>query len=175
MPGGSRTFRQLSLMILPGCSRISETGAAHAVCRPLLHDIGWGIPGGPHNEIGMEFVLGDRSLPFSPRERIFVALAVRYHRGALPRKCHPFYGVLSIRDRRIVRLISGIFRVASGLDRSHAGVVRAVGTTCTEKTLTVFRTGTGRGSPERRAAGKKSDMLKKLYATDVLICWRTVK
>lgn len=123
----------------------------------------------------MEFVLGDRSLPFSPQERIFVALAVRYHRGALPRRRHLFYGALSKRDRRIVRLISGILRVADGLDRSHAGVVRSVRVTSTKKTLTVFCTGTGGGSSERRTAGKKSDMLKKLYATDVLICWKTVK
>ncbi|MDR0980454.1 MAG: HD domain-containing protein [Methanocalculaceae archaeon] len=50
----------------------------------LLHDIGWSISNVSHHKTGMAFIAGDRTLPFSLRERTLVALAVRYHRGRCP-------------------------------------------------------------------------------------------
>lgn len=62
----------------------------------LLHDIGWSVAASPHHKTGMTFIAEDRTLPFSPRERILAALAVRYHRGLLPKKRHQLYCTLSL-------------------------------------------------------------------------------
>lgn len=121
----------------------------------LLHDIGWSVAASPHHKTGMTFIAEDRTLPFSPRERILAALAVRYHRGLLPKKRHQLYCTLSLslslsqRDRRIVCLIAGIIRVADGLDRSHCGVVRSVHTELSAGRLCFSCTGSDRGFHER--------------------------
>jgi exopolyphosphatase/guanosine-5'-triphosphate,3'-diphosphate pyrophosphatase len=85
----------------------------------------------------MRFILEDRALPFSPRERIFAALAVQYHRGPIPKNEHPLYCTLSRQDRQTVRLIAGILRIADGLDLSHTGIVRSV-ETCLSNDILVF-------------------------------------
>ncbi|MDV0444252.1 hypothetical protein McpCs1_16540 [Methanocorpusculaceae archaeon Cs1] len=141
----------------------------------LLHDVGWGITGGTHNKTGMEFVLHDRTLPFTPRERILISLIVRYHRGALPKRRHFLYGDLSRRDRKLVDLISGIIRVADGLDRSHMSIVRSVSVELSNNTILITCEGAGRGSPEQRTALKKADMLMKVFSSGIRIRWKTVK
>ncbi|MDV0442377.1 HD domain-containing protein [Methanorbis furvi] len=141
----------------------------------LLHDVGWGITGDTHNKTGMMFVLHDQTMPFTPRERILVALAVRYHRGALPKKRHFLYGDLSRRDKKIVDLLSGILRVADGLDRSHGSVVRSVSAQILQNTVVISCEGLGRGSPEQRTALKKADLLMKVFSSGIRIRWKTVK
>ena len=152
-----------------GCGKQTRRLLAAAA---LLHDIGWSVSDISHHKAGMAFIAEDRTLPFSPRERVLAALAVRYHRGPLPRKRHQLYCGLSGEERRTVCLIAGIIRVADGLDRSHAGVVQKVRVKVASGTLMISCAGCGRGIPERRAAEKKADMLRKVCSAGVLICWK---
>lgn len=138
----------------------------------LLHDIGWSVSDVSHHKAGMTLIAEDRTLPFSPRERIIVALAVRYHRGPLPKRCHQFYCSLSKQDRRIVRLIAGILRVADGLDRSHCSVVRSVHAKLSADTLVFTCVGSEKGSAEMRAAAKKADLLMKVFSAGIQIRWK---
>lgn len=137
----------------------------------LLHDIGWSVSNVSHHKTGMAFIAGDRTLPFSLHERILVALAVRYHRGPLPKRHHPLYCGLSKQDRKTVCLLAGIIRIADGLDHSHCSVVRSVHAKLSSGTLVISCTGSGRGSPERRTAAKKADMLMKVFSAGIRICW----
>jgi exopolyphosphatase / guanosine-5'-triphosphate,3'-diphosphate pyrophosphatase len=54
-----------------------------------------------------------------------IALLARYHRKSSPKPRHPEFARLSPGDQRLVRALSGILRVAIGLDRSHARRVAA--------------------------------------------------
>ena len=63
---------------------------------------------------------------YSPREVEVIANIARYHRKAAPKKRHPNFGRLDRPDRRLVKQLSSILRVADGLDRTHTQRVRAV-------------------------------------------------
>ena len=54
-----------------------------------------------------------------------IALLARYHRKSGPKARHPEFARLASDDQRLVRALSGILRVAIGLDRSHAHRVAA--------------------------------------------------
>jgi exopolyphosphatase/guanosine-5'-triphosphate,3'-diphosphate pyrophosphatase len=62
----------------------------------------------------------------APDEIDIVALVARYHRGAAPKKRHREFGRVSRRDRRTVRCLAAMLRVADGLDRSHFQTIRGV-------------------------------------------------
>jgi exopolyphosphatase / guanosine-5'-triphosphate,3'-diphosphate pyrophosphatase len=55
-----------------------------------------------------------------------IALVARYHRKGVPKSDHSEFGALASEQQRIVRMLSGILRVAIGLDRSHDGRVTDV-------------------------------------------------
>ena len=139
----------------------------------MLHDIGWGMSGGRHNKCGMRYILEDRKLPLSPRQRVIVALVVRYHRGGLPKRCHPVYGELRKKDRYVVRILSGILRTADGLDSSHCGVVRSVHAKVSGDTLYLVCSGMKHGDAERKAAAKKANLLIRMLSSGLEIRWVT--
>ena len=66
-------------------------------------------------------------LGFRRDELEIIGLTARYHQNATPSDADDGYAALSKADRRTVRTLSAILRIADGLDRSHYGVVRDVG------------------------------------------------
>ena len=96
-------------------------------CGAMLHDIGWSDGRKAHHKTAQRLILAAEGLPFDDRERTIVALVARYHRKALPAPDHEGYADLGEADRRLVRALGGILRVADGLDRSHVNVVRERG------------------------------------------------
>ena len=60
---------------------------------------------------------------FEPDEIEVMALAARYHRRGAPRKGHELLAALPRADRRAVRWLSAMLRVAESLDRSRAQLV----------------------------------------------------
>ncbi|MCD6361275.1 MAG: HD domain-containing protein, partial [Armatimonadetes bacterium] len=92
----------------------------------VLHDIGWSVSATRHHKISARLI-EEMDLPdFDDRERAIIAALACYHRKALPKKKHRIFGNLSGPDRRVVRSLAAILRVADGLDRSHGGVVQDV-------------------------------------------------
>ncbi len=65
---------------------------------------------------------------FSAREVELIANVARYHRRAVPKKSHPNFARLDKGERRLVRRLAGVLRVADGLDRTHGQVI--TGTRC---------------------------------------------
>ena len=55
-----------------------------------------------------------------------MALISRYHRRSGPRRKHPEFAALSAADQAVVRRLSGVLRVADGLDRGHSASVKQV-------------------------------------------------
>ncbi|MEM8904976.1 MAG: Ppx/GppA phosphatase family protein [Actinomycetota bacterium] len=61
----------------------------------------------------------DRLAGFTDAEIEIIALVARYHRKSAPKRHHPPFAELERADRRVVRCLAGILRVAVALDRSR--------------------------------------------------------
>lgn len=108
----------------------------------LLHDIGTHISYERHHKHSQYLILHGDLRGFEPDEILLMSLVARYHRQSTPKKSHADFGQLSPEQRRIVRLLGAMLRLAEGLDRSHAQVVGAIEVSETPEGLRVrLRTG----------------------------------
>jgi exopolyphosphatase/guanosine-5'-triphosphate,3'-diphosphate pyrophosphatase len=101
----------------------------------LLHDIGHHISYPGHHKHTYYLIKNGDLRGFTPDEVEVLANVARHHRRGHPRKKNPAFGGLARPQRRTVRLLSGLLRVADALDRSHRQVVR--GLQATERRDTV--------------------------------------
>ena len=92
----------------------------------LLHDIGYHISYDRHHRHSYYLISHAELLGMSPAEQLVVAHVARYHRGAEPNRRHAEFASLDRLMRRQVRRLSGILRVADGLDRGHVSAVDRV-------------------------------------------------
>ena len=92
----------------------------------LLHDIGEHISYERHHRHSYYLVKNGDLRGFEPDEIEVLALAARYHRRGAPRKSHEPFAGLPRADRRAVRWLSAILRVAESLDRSRAQLVEHI-------------------------------------------------
>jgi exopolyphosphatase/guanosine-5'-triphosphate,3'-diphosphate pyrophosphatase len=140
----------------------------------VLHDTGLSLSQKRHNKAGMRFILNDTKLPLTQKERTLAALIVRYHRGRLPAKSHALYAAQSKTDRRRVRILAGILRVADGLDASHRGAVASVKAEISPETVMLVYTAKHRALPEERHARKKSDLFCDVFSRGLELRWKKV-
>ena len=92
----------------------------------LLHDIGYVINHAKHHKHAYHLILHGDLQGFTQRELEVVACVARYHRKAFPSKRHGAFARLEREDRRLVRALAGILRMADGLDRTHTQRIGAV-------------------------------------------------
>jgi exopolyphosphatase/guanosine-5'-triphosphate,3'-diphosphate pyrophosphatase len=89
----------------------------------LLHDIGVHISYQGHHKHSCYLIRNGDLRGFEPFEIEIMALTARYHRQATPQRRHEGYRDLPRRQRRIVRALAAMLRLAESLDRSHAQTV----------------------------------------------------
>ena len=92
----------------------------------LLHDIGAHISFARHHRHSYYLVKNGDLRGFSPDEIEVIALIARYHRRGVPRKSHAEFAGLRAEERRAVRAMASILRVAESLDRSHGQVITSL-------------------------------------------------
>ncbi len=92
----------------------------------ILHDIGYLINYSGHHKHSYHLIIHADLPGLTSREVEVVANLARYHRLAEPTRTHPGFARLGRDDRRLVKRLSGILRVADGLDRTHTQGVRDV-------------------------------------------------
>ena len=116
-------------------SLFDQTAEAHGLDRrerewleyaALLHDIGVHISFARHHKHSYYLVKNGDLRGFEPDEVEVIALTTRYHRRGTPKKPHPGYGALPSPQRRTVRTLAALLRLAEGLDRSHGQSVSEV-------------------------------------------------
>ncbi len=126
-PGHSRQVARLALRIF------DETGALHRLdsdsrelleCACLLHDIGWSGGEAKHKRRSYEMIKSASLDGFSDAEREIIASVARYHGAKPPSESHPWSQNLSPQDKKKVRYLSAIIRVADALDRTHSDAVK---------------------------------------------------
>jgi exopolyphosphatase / guanosine-5'-triphosphate,3'-diphosphate pyrophosphatase len=89
----------------------------------LMHDIGVHISYPRHHKHSYYLIKNGDLRGFEPTEIEFMALAARYHRSNTPKKSHEGVRDLKGADRRMVRMLAALLRLAEGLERSHSQVV----------------------------------------------------
>lgn len=92
----------------------------------LLHDVGWSVAQSGRHKHSLYIIRNAEIAGFSRHELLVMGNVARYHRKALPAEHHSDYMVLDERDRRRVRQLGALLRVADGLDQDHFQVVDAL-------------------------------------------------
>jgi exopolyphosphatase/guanosine-5'-triphosphate,3'-diphosphate pyrophosphatase len=92
----------------------------------ILHDVGEHISYERHHRHSYYLVKNGDLRGFEPDEVEVIALVARYHRRGAPRKGHEVFAGLPRADRKAVRWLSAMLRVAESLDRSRAQLVERV-------------------------------------------------
>jgi exopolyphosphatase/guanosine-5'-triphosphate,3'-diphosphate pyrophosphatase len=92
----------------------------------LLHDVGHHISHENHQRHSYYLITHGDLLGFQRDELEIIAQVARYHRKGTPKGSDDGFATLSSDERRTVRALSAILRVADSLDRSHYGVVHDV-------------------------------------------------
>ncbi len=75
----------------------------------------------------------DQLTGYTDHEIELIALVARYHRKSTPKPSHVEFASLRSKDQRLVTTLAAILRVAIGLDRTHAALVRSVSVRRTAK------------------------------------------
>lgn len=138
----------------------------------LLHDVGQLVSYRRHHRHSYQLIMHAERLALSARDRQLVALISRYHRKGGPRKKHEEFARLGPADQAIVRRLSGLLRVADGLDRGHLAIVERVEATLDEERLVLRvapRLASADVSLECWGAARKSDVLAKCLGREVVI------
>lgn len=92
----------------------------------VLHDVGYLVNYDSHHKHSYHLVANADLEGWTRRQIECVANVARYHRKSEPKMSHKPFAGLSAGDRELVRLLSGILRVAVGLNRTRTRVVRGV-------------------------------------------------
>jgi len=85
----------------------------------LMHDIGYHISHHRHHKHALYLILNADLKGFTQEEIEIMAHVARYHRRSIPKKRHELYMQLSDFQKDRIKKLSGLLRVADGLDRSH--------------------------------------------------------
>ena len=136
-------------------------------CAGLLHDIGWCEGANAHHKTAMRLILADRTIPLDERERAIVACVARYHRRAAPRAAHECFAELGKEDRRTVRLLAGMLRVADGLDCTHGALVRDLDVEVRPGRVEIVCHTGGDAAGELASARNKADVLERALGREV--------
>lgn len=92
----------------------------------LLHDVGDFISPAAHHKHSQYIIENTDLIGLSPEHRQLVACVARYHRRAMPSTSHAAFKKLSPSERKRVRALASILRVADALDRGHRSKVSAI-------------------------------------------------
>jgi exopolyphosphatase/guanosine-5'-triphosphate,3'-diphosphate pyrophosphatase len=96
------------------------------VAAALVHDVGFLVNHAQHHKHAYHLIMHSDLAGWSAREIEVIANVVRYHRRAYPKRAHATFARLDKPDRRLVRRLAGILRVAVALNRSHQQLVTDV-------------------------------------------------
>jgi exopolyphosphatase/guanosine-5'-triphosphate,3'-diphosphate pyrophosphatase len=125
----SRQVAKLAGEIYAGLAAIYDLPASdrrllEAAAR--MQDVGYLISYQGHHKHSYHLILHSRLEAFEPEELELIANVARYHRGSEPKKKHEAFAGLSGEDRKRVRHMAAVLRLAGGLDRSHNQIIKAV-------------------------------------------------
>lgn len=111
---------------LAGPLGLPESGREILESAAILHDIGNLINHEGNQKHAYHLIVHSGLTGFSADELELIANVVRYHCGSEPKKAHANYAQLRPAERRVVRQLSGLLRIADALDRTQSQRVTSV-------------------------------------------------
>jgi exopolyphosphatase / guanosine-5'-triphosphate,3'-diphosphate pyrophosphatase len=165
----------LALQIFDGIKsryRLPASGQDILQAAALLHDIGYLISHSKHHKHAYHLIMHGDLPTFAPQEVEMIANVARYHRRAFPKRTHPNLAGVNRDERRLIAQLSGILRIADGLDRTHSSSVTAIKTRAVGDRLRMEIEATSAPDVERADAERKSDLFKKAFDTELELIWR---
>jgi exopolyphosphatase/guanosine-5'-triphosphate,3'-diphosphate pyrophosphatase len=132
----------------------------------LLHDIGFHVASSKHHKHAAYLIENAELKGFSPDEILVLSQVARYHRKATPKETHEGFARLSAANRDKVRMLAALLRIADGLDRGYAQVVRSVRVRVPDKSdKNVEVTLSTKGEPELEVWGarRKGDLFQEVF------------
>ena len=134
----------------------------------LLHDAGYWIGAEKHHKHAYYLIREGPLEGFSREEVQIIALTARYHRGKIPKARHEDYSKLSRDGRRRVNALAALLRVGDGLDRSHAGMVKAMDVVLNGSAVTLSLLSDGDLDLELYAAERRADLFRKAFGRELV-------
>jgi len=159
---------RLSSMLFDKLLPVHELGPADRQLlriAALLHDIGDFISSAAHHKHTQYIIEHTDLMGLSEDERKVVACVARYHRRAMPNTKHTLFKKLTPADRRRVRKLASILRLADALDRGHRSKVRTIDVTIEDEEIVIEPKGAGDLSLEVWTARRKAELFEKTFAT----------
>jgi len=141
----------------------------------LLHDIGYLINHERHHKHAYHLILHGDLRGFSAREIELIANVARYHRRAFPKKSHANFARLDRGERRLVRRLAGILRVADGLDRTHGQVITRVRCRMGDGWVRVHAVAARDPAIELEDAKRKAALFERAFGGDLDLVWSRPK
>jgi exopolyphosphatase / guanosine-5'-triphosphate,3'-diphosphate pyrophosphatase len=129
----------------------------------LLHDAGYWIGAEKHHKHAYYLIREGPLEGFSREEVQVIGLTARYHRGKTPKARHEDYSKLSREARRRVQSLAALLRIGDGLDRSHAGLVKAMDVVLNGSAVTLNLLSDGDLDLELYAAERRSDLFRRVF------------
>lgn len=136
-----------------------------------LHDVGYHIAYKRHHLHSFHLIIHSDMPGFTRRELQIVANVARYHRKSEPKQKHSSYRALSPADRKLVRMLSGILRVADGLDRTHTQRVRGVGIELRGRLARLRVDAAEEPAVDIWGAARKGRLFEKVFDCDLELWW----
>lgn len=123
--------RKLSMMIFDGVNgtlkEMPNKQRKLLEAAALLHDIGYYIDSKGHNKHSQQMIIEHGLENFTGYETEMIACICRYHRGGLPdKKEHEIYSDFDKKDRKTIKRLAGILKIADGLDRAHINLIKNI-------------------------------------------------
>jgi exopolyphosphatase/guanosine-5'-triphosphate,3'-diphosphate pyrophosphatase len=129
----------------------------------LLHDIGDFISSDAHHKHTQYIIESTDVMGLSREHRQIVACVARYHRRAMPSPNHASYKKLSPTDRKRVRKLASILRVADALDRGHRSKVRSLDVQVGAEEVAIVAKGAGDLALEVWTARRKAELFERTF------------
>lgn len=138
----------------------------------LLHDVGDFISSAAHHKHTQYIIENTDLMGLSEEQRVVVACVARYHRRAMPSNKHTSFKKLGASDKKRVRKLASILRVADALDRGHRSKVRTIdvqldGLDHDEAQVVITPRGAGDLALEVWTARRKAELFEKTYAVEL--------
>ncbi|SMO69360.1 Ppx/GppA phosphatase family protein [Gracilimonas mengyeensis] len=134
-----------------------------------LHDIGYYISHSKHHKHALYIIRHADLKGFKEEEIEIIANVARYHRRSTPKKRHGEYWKLKPAIRKRIKKLSGILRVADGLDRSHYQNVQDLDVFSEENEIKINIRTEGEPYLEIWGAERKCQLLKEMTGKKINI------
>ena len=129
----------------------------------LMHDIGFHIAPSRHHKHSAYLIENADLQGFTADEIQTLAQTVRYHRKATPKESHPGYAALPAAGKQKVRGLAAMLRLADGLDRGYAQLVRGVRCRIGDKSVEVTLSAASDAELELWGARRKRDLAEEVF------------